>query len=39
MGSVDQTCNRCGKDFYGPVEDGRCKDCTSATEGTRKDGR
>ncbi len=28
MGDVDQTCRACGKDFFGPVEDGRCKDCS-----------
>jgi len=29
MGDVDQTCRECGKDFFGPVEDGKCKDCSA----------
>lgn len=28
MGDVDQTCSKCGKDFFGPVGDGVCRECS-----------
>ena len=27
MGDVDQTCSACGKDFDGPVGNGKCPAC------------
>lgn len=29
MGDVDQTCKDCGKDFDGPVGNGKCPECNA----------